>query len=93
MGKTTSGKGRDRFFGFAPAPSISEPGFEWENGSPKERLPIFPICPCFERFRTGSRVEKRISKRKAADFFRFALASSVSEHVIFCFLRVVFFEV
>ena len=52
MGKTTSGKGRDRFFGFAPAPSISEPGFEWKNGHPKGiGGRFFPICPCFERFR------------------------------------------
>lgn len=32
-------------------------------------------------------MEKRISKRKAADFFRFAPVSSASEHVIFCFLK------
>lgn len=50
MGKTTSGKGRDRFFGFAPAPSISEPGVEWKNGSPKERRPVFPGLPLLRAF-------------------------------------------
>ncbi len=48
MGKTTSGKGRDRFFGFAPAPSISEPGFEWKNGHPEGcRRPVFFDLPLF----------------------------------------------
>ena len=98
------------------------PGFEWKNGHPKGiGGRFFPICPCFERFRTGIRVEKRTSEREGGRFFpicscfeRFRtgirvekrtsegcrrpifsdlpLFLSASEHVIFCFLRVVFLK-